>query len=192
MLQYRQKLPIDVMLRYMAWCNVKNWNRILHFWNLWVKSFQSVYRLSRSVDILEEALKMTFNMYFQWDHDTVPTYMHQWWRISYQSYLPITNYHPTIHWPHTSILHYYPPEIKLIMSLNYYYMLVITSFTKIIIDTAVLVLTLPTKMCMFAAFKSLKIMELFSYDPCYCEYIIYTLFGIDALKGPLRHSVQNR
>ena len=50
------------------------------------------------------------------------------------------------------------PEIKLIMSLNYYYMLVITSFTKIIIDTAVLVLTLPTKMCMFAAFKSLKIM----------------------------------
>ena len=59
------------------------------------------------------------------------------------------------------------PEIKLIMSLNYYDMLVITSFKRIIIDTAVLDLTLPT----FAALKSLKVMELFSYDPCDCEFL---------------------
>ena len=31
--------------------------QILHFWNLWVKGLQVVYRLSKLVDILEEALK---------------------------------------------------------------------------------------------------------------------------------------
>ena len=53
MLQYPQKIPIDVMLRYMASRNVKILNQILNFWNLWVKGFQTVYRLSKSVDILE-------------------------------------------------------------------------------------------------------------------------------------------
>ena len=57
MLQYRQELPIEVALRYMAWRNVKNLNQILHFWNLWVKGFQTVYRLSTKLfDIFEEAL----------------------------------------------------------------------------------------------------------------------------------------
>ena len=56
MLQCHQKIPIDIMLRQMARRNVKYWNQILHFWNLWVKGFQKVYRLSKSVDILEEAL----------------------------------------------------------------------------------------------------------------------------------------
>ena len=56
MLQYPQKIPIYKMLRRMAWRNVKNLNQILHFWNLWVKGFQAVYRLSKSADILEEAL----------------------------------------------------------------------------------------------------------------------------------------
>ena len=41
------------MLRYMASRNVKILNQILNFWNLWVKGFQTVYRLSKSVDILE-------------------------------------------------------------------------------------------------------------------------------------------
>ena len=58
MLQYLQKTPIDVTLRNMAWRNVKNLNQLLHLWNLWVKGFQTVYRLSRSVDILEEALML--------------------------------------------------------------------------------------------------------------------------------------
>ena len=58
MLQYPQKIPIDVTLRYMAWRNAKNFNQILHFRNVWVKGFKTVYRLSRSVDILEEALKL--------------------------------------------------------------------------------------------------------------------------------------
>ena len=40
----------------MKWPNVKNLNQILHFWNLWAKGFQTVYRLSKLVDILEEAL----------------------------------------------------------------------------------------------------------------------------------------
>ena len=71
------------------------------------------------------------------------------------------------------------PEIKLFISLiNYYYMLVITSFKRIIIDTAVLDLTLPT----FAALKQLKIMELFSYNPCYCEFlssdVVHGLFSV--------------
>ena len=56
MLQYPQKIPIDVMLRYMASRNVKILNQILNFWNLWVKGFQTVYRLSKSVDILEEVI----------------------------------------------------------------------------------------------------------------------------------------
>ena len=56
MLQYLQKIPIDVTLRYMAWRNVKNLDQILHFWNLWVKCFQTVYTLWKLVDILEEAL----------------------------------------------------------------------------------------------------------------------------------------
>ena len=58
MLQYPHKLPIDITLRYMAWRNMQNLNQLLHFWNLWVKGFQTVYRLCRSVDILEEALKL--------------------------------------------------------------------------------------------------------------------------------------
>ena len=56
MLQYPQNIPIDVTLRYIAWCNAKNLNQLLLFWNLWVKCIQTVYRLSRSADILEEAL----------------------------------------------------------------------------------------------------------------------------------------
>ena len=47
---------IDIMLRNMAWRHVKNLNKIFHFWNIWVKGFQMVYRLSDSVDILEETL----------------------------------------------------------------------------------------------------------------------------------------
>ena len=58
MLQYPQKIPIDIMLRYMAWRNVKNLNQTLNFYNLWVKGFQTVYRFSKSVDILEEALNL--------------------------------------------------------------------------------------------------------------------------------------
>ena len=56
MLQYLQETPIDIALRYIVWCNVKNLNHILHFWNLRVHGFQTVYRLFKSVDILEEAL----------------------------------------------------------------------------------------------------------------------------------------
>ena len=40
----------------MAWRYVKDIKQILHFWNLWVKGFQTVYRLSKSFDISEEAL----------------------------------------------------------------------------------------------------------------------------------------
>ena len=58
MLQYTQKIPNDVTLRYMAWRNIKNLNQNLHFWNLWVKGFQTVFRMSRSVDILEQALEL--------------------------------------------------------------------------------------------------------------------------------------
>ena len=57
MLQYPETIPIDLMLCYMAWRYVKNLNQIWHIWNLWLKGFQTVYRLSKSVDILEEALK---------------------------------------------------------------------------------------------------------------------------------------
>ena len=41
-----------------TWHNVmsKYSNQILHIWNLWLKAFQKIYRLSRSVDILEEAM----------------------------------------------------------------------------------------------------------------------------------------
>ena len=46
----------------MAWRNIKNLNQILHFWNLWVKGFQMVYRLSKSVDILEEALRNNYEI----------------------------------------------------------------------------------------------------------------------------------
>ena len=51
----------------MAWRNAKNLNQILHFWNLWVKGFQTIYRLSKSVDILEEALTIISvnSFYFQ-------------------------------------------------------------------------------------------------------------------------------
>ena len=55
MLRYLQKIPSDVMLRYMAWHNVKNLDQILYFW---VKCFQTVYTLSKLVDILEEALSL--------------------------------------------------------------------------------------------------------------------------------------
>ena len=55
LLKYPQKIAIDVTLRYMTWRNIKNLNQLLHFWNPWDKGFQMVYRLSRSVDILEEA-----------------------------------------------------------------------------------------------------------------------------------------
>ena len=48
MLQYPQKIPIDFTMRYRAWGNIKNLNQILHFWNLYVKGFQTVYRLSKS------------------------------------------------------------------------------------------------------------------------------------------------
>ena len=34
--------------------NVKNVNQIFHFWKLGVKGFQTVYRLSKLVDILED------------------------------------------------------------------------------------------------------------------------------------------
>ena len=54
MLQYTQKIPIHIMSRHMAWRNVKYLNQILHFRNL--KGFQTVHRLSKSADILEEAL----------------------------------------------------------------------------------------------------------------------------------------
>ena len=54
MLQYLQKISIDVTMRFMAWRNVKNLNQILHFWNLWVNDFQTVFRLSKLVYILEE------------------------------------------------------------------------------------------------------------------------------------------
>ena len=51
----------------MAWRNLKNLNQILlHFWNLWVKGLQTVYRLSESVDILKKALRsmvLEFYMY---------------------------------------------------------------------------------------------------------------------------------
>ena len=56
MLQYPEKIPIYITPRHMAWRNVKNLNQILHFWNLGVKGFQTVYRLSKSTDILEETL----------------------------------------------------------------------------------------------------------------------------------------
>ena len=55
MLKYPYKIPFDVTLRYLAWRNANILNQILHFWNSWVKGFQMVYRLSRSVDISEEA-----------------------------------------------------------------------------------------------------------------------------------------
>ena len=58
MLQYPQKIPIDITSRHMAGCNVKNLNQILQFLNLGVKGFQMVSRLSGLVDILEEALKI--------------------------------------------------------------------------------------------------------------------------------------
>ena len=41
----------------MAWRSIENLNQILHFWNHWVKGDQTVYRLSKSVDILEEAVQ---------------------------------------------------------------------------------------------------------------------------------------
>ena len=40
----------------MAWHNAKNSNQIVHFWKIWVKGSQTVHRLSKSVDIYEEAL----------------------------------------------------------------------------------------------------------------------------------------
>ena len=58
MLQYLKKIPTETTSRYVPWLFVKNLIQILHFWNLWVKGFQTVYtcRLSKSVDILEEAI----------------------------------------------------------------------------------------------------------------------------------------
>ena len=61
--QYPKKIPIDVTLRYMAWRNVKNLNQILHFWNLWVKGFQTVYKFSKLNNISEEALNVFFLNY---------------------------------------------------------------------------------------------------------------------------------
>ena len=61
MLQYPQKIQIDVNLHYMVWRNVKNVNQILHIWNLWVKGIQTIYGLSKSVDILEKALSREFH-----------------------------------------------------------------------------------------------------------------------------------
>ena len=74
MLQYPQEIPTDFTMRYMAWHNIKNLNQILHFWNLWVKGFQTVYRMSKSVDILEEALLNTIYevaiiYYMEWHHN---------------------------------------------------------------------------------------------------------------------------
>ena len=37
----------------LAWRNAKFLNHILHIWNLWVEGFQSVFELSKLVDILE-------------------------------------------------------------------------------------------------------------------------------------------
>ena len=42
-------------------------NQILHFWNPWIEGFQTVNRLSKSVDVLEEALG-AFPMMRQNDH----------------------------------------------------------------------------------------------------------------------------
>ena len=53
-------LPQENMLHFMARRYVKNLYQILGFWNLWVKGFQMVYRLSKLVDILEQALKILF------------------------------------------------------------------------------------------------------------------------------------
>ena len=36
----------------------------MHFWNLWPKGFQTVYRLSKSADILEEALSQVAIQFF--------------------------------------------------------------------------------------------------------------------------------
>ena len=72
MLQYPKKVPIDVTLCYMAWRNVKNLNQILHFWNLWVNPFQTVYRLSKSVDILEEASNSEIDLFRQNGNSCLP------------------------------------------------------------------------------------------------------------------------
>ena len=51
--------PENTNWRYLALHggrNIKNVNQIFHFWKLGVKGFQTVYRLSKSADILEEAL----------------------------------------------------------------------------------------------------------------------------------------
>ena len=56
MLQYPQKIAICITLRHMAWRNNKKLNQLLHFRNQRDKGFQTVFRLSRSVDIMEEAL----------------------------------------------------------------------------------------------------------------------------------------
>ena len=55
------------MLRWLAWRNVKILNQILHIWNLWVEGFQSVFELSKLVDILE-ALTQGKNIFAKDSH----------------------------------------------------------------------------------------------------------------------------
>ena len=59
-------------------------NQILHFWNLWVKGFQTVYRLSKSVDIFEEA--SMFNCLFQLLRNRSKNHNHQFHVITLPSY----------------------------------------------------------------------------------------------------------
>ena len=43
---------------YVAWQRVKTPSQVLYIWNLWVKGFQTVYGLSKTLDVLEEALTL--------------------------------------------------------------------------------------------------------------------------------------
>ena len=59
MLQYQMKIPIYITSRHMAWGNVKNINIKSCISEIYeTKGFQTVYRyrLSKSVNILEETL----------------------------------------------------------------------------------------------------------------------------------------
>ena len=68
-------------VEYMAWHNAKTLNPIMNFWNLWVKGFQTVYRLPEAVDVLEEALNMLLT--------AAPTYMYTRILIPWIFWVPV-------------------------------------------------------------------------------------------------------
>ena len=65
----------------MAWHNAKTLNPIMNFWNLWIKGFQTVYRLPEAVDVLEEALNMLLT--------AAPTYMYTRIMIPWIFWVPV-------------------------------------------------------------------------------------------------------